>query len=135
MMCSNCLEYGHTKRRCKKETPRCQKCATEGHQQADCPSPSVKCFHCSEKHRAGDKTCPSQVKEQQILDLVDDKKITFQRARQILNEKPSQRINVDKVHKFPTFFDCKLPPGIKRKINPFAVEKCVQQHKINAKLL
>ena len=128
MMCSYCLAYGHTRKKCKKETPRCRRCAEGGHMETDCTASTQKCFHCSEDHKAGDKMCKIHDREQQILDLVTEKKLTFQRARQILNDKPSQRMHVEKIHKFPTFFDCKLPPGIKRKLNPFAVEKSVQQH-------
>ena len=80
MMCNNCLVYGHTGKRCKKEIPRCQNCGLEGHKNTACSSSSPKCFHCSGNHRAGERTCPSHEKEQQILDLVNDRKLTFQRG-------------------------------------------------------
>ena len=31
MMCQDCLDYGHTTKRCQKSTPICAKCNTKGH--------------------------------------------------------------------------------------------------------
>ena len=127
MMCNKCLQYGHTKKTCRKTRPTCKKCAEEGHEQGDCSNNFLKCAQCSGEHRAGHKECPKQVTEQKILDLVETEKITFQRARQLLYEAPSERPVITKP-RFPTLFNCTLPTGIKRKLNPWIMEKAIQQH-------
>ena len=128
MMCKKCLEYGHTMKRCQKQTTRCKRCSETDHEDKDCPSQNLKCYHCSESHLTGSKECTKQIQEQKILDTVEREKVTFQRARQILNEKPVTRTTTVKPQVFPTLFDITLPKGTKRKINPWLVEKTIQQH-------
>ena len=128
MMCKGCLEYGHTQKRCKKSVLRCKKCSDTGHEERDCTAQASKCYHCAEDHVAGARDCVKQIQEQKILDTVETEKVTFQRARQILTEKPVTRLATANLPVFPTLFDVTLPRGTKRKINPWLVEKCIQQH-------
>ena len=127
MMCKHCLEYGHTKKKCKRQAPRCGKCSGDAHTSAECSSKEEKCLHCPGEHTTGHKNCPAQVKEQKILEIVTEKKVSFPRARQMLDEKPTSRNITQKRPNFPTIFDCALPKGIKRTINPWLFERAVQQ--------
>ena len=128
MMCAKCLEYGHTQKRCKKIEHRCKICADTGHSDSDCTSETTKCHHCLEDHKAGSKDCVRQIQEQKILDSVESEKVTFQRARQILTERPVIRSATESPPTFPTLFYIKFPSGTKRKMNPWLVEKTVMHH-------
>ena len=70
---------------------------------------------------AGARDCVKQIQEQKILETVETEKVTFQRARQILTEKPVTRLATANLTVFPTLFDVTLPRGTKRKINPWLV--------------
>ena len=73
----------------------------------------------------GDRQCSRWKNEQQILDLVDQEKVTFQRARQMLQnnlEAPNQKPI------FPTHFDVKFAIEHKQKISPLLQEKCIQSN-------
>ena len=129
MICRNCYEYGHTAKHCKKSESRCRRCAAVGHREDDCSADAAKCHHCDDNHVTGFHSCPKQKEQQQVLDIVRKEKVTHQRARQKLNEKPITRtITGPSAPPFPTLFDVKLPTGTKRKINPWLVQKCIQQH-------
>ena len=129
MMCKKCQDYGHTAKGCKKTYFRCRKCSEEGHEQKDCTAETSKCHHCSEDHVTGFKDCPKQQKEQEIVDLVEEKKVTFQRARQIANETPINRtIGYIQTPPFAALFDVTLPKGIKRHLKPWSMNKYIENH-------
>ena len=128
MICKKCFVYGHTMKYCKSEQMRCKKCSETGHEQKDCTSTEPKCFHCSGNHEIGFKECPKHTEEQKVLEIIEKEKVSFQRARQMLNEKPVCRTATSGMPVFPTLFDVSLPKGIKRTINPWLVQKCIQQH-------
>lgn len=128
MMCKKCLVYGHTQKRCKKDTTHCKKCAEEGHDLKDCQAQTEKCFHCKESHQAGSKNCPVQLKEEKILQIVETKKVTFQRARQIMENKPVHRTVSAKTPSIITKFDIKWPKGTKRNTSPFEAQREIEKH-------
>lgn len=66
--CSNCLEFGHKVKTCKKE-PRCQICAQNHHSNHHtcntchetgkrCVHSIISCLNCRQPHQANSKTCP-----------------------------------------------------------------------------
>ena len=60
--------------------------------------------------------CSRWKNEQQILDLVDQEKVTFQKARQLLQNNPEEPNKKYKAM-FPTHFNVKLAIEYKRKIS------------------
>ena len=127
MLCRKCQKYGHTDKRCNNTEINCRRCSAPGRTSQDCTSEETKCTHCSEHHLAGDRQCPRQKNEQVILDLVDQEKVTFQRAQQMLQnnfEAPNQKPK----YIFPTHFDVIYAIEHRRKISPFLSEKCIQNH-------
>ena len=127
MQCKQCQEYGHTAKHCRSLDPRCRKCAEVGHQEKDCTADTAKCHHCNEAHVAGFPQCPKHKEEQLVLDIVQKQKVTYQRARQQINEKPITRTNTSATTpRFPSLFDITMPKGTKRRTNPWFVEKCIR---------
>ncbi|CAH2225298.1 jg14537 [Pararge aegeria aegeria] len=59
LQCYNCLQFGHTRKRCTEERASCSHCASETHGFKDCPNkldPTKSCcFNCN-KSRRGDLT-------------------------------------------------------------------------------
>lgn len=72
--CYKCLNYGHSAKTCKAETPTCEKCGGEGHVRKDCPdreNDEMTCINCKRnkrdfKHRVTDKNCPEYQKQVEI---------------------------------------------------------------------
>ena len=79
--CFNCLQYGHTKKRCNKPQ-RCQNCTQERHERENGSNESA-CLYCRENHMAGRKECPTQIKEKDILNIENKYKVGKARARQL----------------------------------------------------
>ena len=127
MMCKKCLVYGHTQKRCQRESPRCKKCSEEGHEIKDCDSQVEKCFHCQQNHLAGSKNCPTQVKEEKILQYVETNKVTFQRARQLYENKPIHRTVSSKTPIVQRKFDIEWPKGTKRNTNPWETKRAIKE--------
>ena len=129
MLCRNCWKYGHTSKRCKDENPTCQRCGEHGHPLEDCKSEQTKCIHCGGEHKAGDRDCRRQKYEQEVLNVAQREKVSIPRAKQMLENNLDSKIPRQKPKNavFATHFDCKLDPVNKRKINPFLLERCIQQ--------
>ena len=86
ILCTKCQQYGHTRKNCRALVSTCKRCATEGHALEECTSHGVKCRHCQQPHLVGAKECPQQIKECAIIKLIEQKKVSFQRARQMMAE-------------------------------------------------
>ena len=129
MLCKKCFTYGHTLKNCKNEAFRCKKCSELGHKFEECNSQETKCHHCPAEHPTGHRDCPKYQEEKKILDIIQKEKVTTQRAKQILNEKPTPRmIGNSNTPPFPSLFDVSMPKGTKRTTSPWFVEKIIQQH-------
>lgn len=57
-----------TENNCRNEKSMCNKCSQE-HLTNCCKSPTIKCYHCKEDHYSGDKNCPVQIYEKEILTI------------------------------------------------------------------
>ena len=108
---------------------RCKKCSVLGHRENECGSTETKCHHCSAEHFAGHRDCPKYQEEQKIIEVMQREKVTLQRARQMINEKPVTRTASSRQSApFPTLFDVTMPKGTKRKTSPWFVEKAIKSH-------
>ena len=131
MLCRKCLTYGHSTGKCKKPVPVCQRCTEEGHNRNECKSTAIKCKYCSEEnnHMTGAKECPVQMKEQKIVDIVQRERVTFQRARQMVEHVPSNRPIRPPSQIFPKRFEIKLLGGhTLRGTMPWTIEKGLVEH-------
>ena len=124
MKCFNCLQYGHTKKRCNKPQ-RCQNCTQEGHKRENCNNESV-CLYCKENHKTGKKVCSTQIKEQEILNIQNKYKVGKACARQ-LSEGISDIYyrNKREQSKFPTHFTVRLENSNRRNINPYVEQNFI----------
>ena len=84
-MCNNCLQYGYPKKYCKRTEPKCRKCSSSGHGMTECTvTLHTLCLHCSEAHNPGSRECSRHQKEEAIMQVQEEEKITILRAKQIL---------------------------------------------------
>jgi hypothetical protein len=125
MLCSNCQEYRHPKKYCKNNT-RCRKCSAIGHTMDECTSQEPLCHHCQGPHKTGDRSCPKQQREEAICEIEDRDKVGVMRARQILEGEKDWTTNQTK--KYPNMFNCSMNEDQKRKLNPFLLQKILEQH-------
>ena len=127
MMCQKCLTYGHTQKRCRSEIASCRRCSSREHVEADCSVSTPKCIHCQDEHPAGSRDCPHWKREQEVINLSEEHKVSYQRARQMMENNIVGSATTKTKNHFPTYFDLKFDsPQQKRKISPFLLEKCIQ---------
>ena len=115
--------YGHSKIRCNNNIT-CVKCGGEGHTADNCLESVAKCLHCGGPHRVKNKRCSVQVKEQVFLDIQNKHKVGKRRARRIYEGHDALDITKNK-NAFATDFICKIDEVMKRKLTPWALEKCL----------
>ena len=126
LICKRCQQYGHTVKRCSQTVPVCRRCSAGGHEIDACQAADFRCLHCGAAHAVGSVDCPRQQEEQELVDVQDREKVTFMRARQILQ---NNNEFVDRPTScFPTHFNCTFPEEQKRKITPWLLERCLQTH-------
>jgi len=91
MRCKKCQKYGHTQKRCNHTNTVCGRCAKEGHEQKNCTSEAECCAHCTnnKEHKTGDKACPAERKEREIIEIMESRKIGRSAARQMLSNQIS----------------------------------------------
>ena len=125
LKCANCQQHGHAKKYCKHQEPTCRKCAEGEHSLEQCCRDVVKGLHCGEEHMAGNQECAKYQREETLIRIQGEEKVTLIRARQILEgnnefvEKPKQQYN--------THFHCKMDEKDKRKVTPWLLEKCLEK--------
>ncbi|XP_058827362.1 uncharacterized protein LOC131687301 [Topomyia yanbarensis] len=85
MLCFNCLEYGHTKARCKSAS-RCQNCSAHEHKAEDCKG-AANCFHCKEGHKPTDRNCPVYKRENEIVKIKAEQGLSFGEAKKIYDSR------------------------------------------------
>ncbi|XP_058817556.1 uncharacterized protein LOC131680859 [Topomyia yanbarensis] len=85
MLCFNCLEYGHTKARCKGAS-RCQICSAPEHKAEDCKGVE-NCFHCKLGHKPTDRNCPVYKRENEIVKLKAEQGLSFAEAKKIYDSR------------------------------------------------
>ena len=127
MMCHICLEYGHTKNRCADKEQICSHCSQTGHGFKICPNlqTPAKCMHCKGEHKAGDRMCKTQITEQNVVDIMNNQKVSRMRAKQILQESTSTPIKCSQ-KSFTKIFKCEVDEMQKRKLNPWLVAKILK---------
>ena len=64
--CKKCLNYGHSKKVCREDEPKCLNCTSREHTFPPC-SELPQCLHCPQQHRTGDKRCQEYKVEEEIL--------------------------------------------------------------------
>ena len=127
LVCNKCLQYGHPQKYCRATSEKCRRCAEDGHDSKACPATSPKCVHCEGVHEACHRDCPSQQKQEKLLEIQQSHKVTPRRARQILENKDecirqgTKQISVT----FNAFFDIAIEKTQKRSFTPWLLEKCL----------
>ena len=123
MLCKKCTKYGHTAARCRSQVTTCMRCAATGHSAENCdPNIAPKCSHCQGDHMAGSRDCSRFQREQLLLQIQEDRKVSLRRAVQIdqdINPTPSSN------HSYPDVIDLTLKPEDKKTFTPWLLEKCI----------
>jgi len=90
-MCRNCLEYGHTVKRCRESTPICAQCNNSGHNQKTFRRSDIVCHHCEDDHRSFLKNCPRYKQWIEIIKFQTWERVFKTEVKQrSLNENPSK---------------------------------------------
>ena len=79
-LCTNCLEYTYSKRKCS-NSQRCKFCSQTRSDQ-ECTENVLKCLHCEQNHQVRDSRCPVQRQEEEICSIQNREKIPWMLARQ-----------------------------------------------------
>ncbi|MES9951107.1 MAG: hypothetical protein ABW118_19285 [Candidatus Thiodiazotropha sp.] len=84
LRCYRCQMFGHHEDNCRR-SGNCVNCGEPQHTTEDtkCTQQS-KCFNCSGNHAANSRDCPSWLKEKEIMRIKYTRNISFQEARQII---------------------------------------------------
>ena len=120
LMCKNCQQYGHAKKYCKKQEATCGKCAVVGHSVEQCDSGIVKCVLCSEAHYAGSRECSKYQKEEILIRIQVEEKMTANKMMANNNEYVERA-----KQQFNTHFNCKMNKSDKRKFTSWLLGKCL----------
>lgn len=80
MLCKQCLEFGHTLKRCR-NAQRCRNCTSNEHLLENCPSDQPSCHHCDSAHITGSGNCREMMYEQEILTIQKKNRITRTQAK------------------------------------------------------
>ena len=86
MQCTNCRNFGHTKKWCRKETEVCLNCGQPGHKAASCDNDTC-CANCGKDHPANDRNCEVFKFRSEILATQARQHITFQEARETVQRR------------------------------------------------
>ena len=84
MRCFNCNKFGYTSQRCK-VAAKCPGCGKDKHE-GRCEGPKL-CSNCNGPHASSAKDCPVWQKEKEIQRVLDEKRISFPEARQLVEAK------------------------------------------------
>jgi len=102
MMCQDCLDYGHTAKRCQKSTPICAKCNTKGHSKKKCRKNETICQHYEDDHQSFSRKCPRYKLEIEVIKIQTRERVSKSEAkRRLLKENPN-RMNYARAVKNPT---------------------------------
>ena len=93
MNCKKCLEYSHTVKNCRKQTPTCAKCSVEGHKTEACLSLELKCLHCGGEHQAVSRNCPVFKTEEEIIKMQTKQRISKAEARRKITKQNPIKMN------------------------------------------
>ncbi|XP_055641085.1 C-module-binding factor A-like [Toxorhynchites rutilus septentrionalis] len=84
MQCFKCYRFGHTTKRCRRNTPLCKNCGKEHKINISgnkiCKSPEL-CVNCKGDHTSSNRTCPIWVRENNITRIRVDEGISHNEAR------------------------------------------------------
>lgn len=87
LQCHNCQRYGHYAKYCSNDTV-CVVCAGD-HAGQNCTAKNVKCRNCALPHKANSPTCTIYQTQDQIRKKMQDMKVTYREARDLLEGKIS----------------------------------------------
>lgn len=102
----------------------------EGHKQDQCQAEYATCLYCPDRHKTGDKECPKQKKEQEIINTQDKFKVGRRAAVQILSGDHLYNQNQQNETEQPKHFSLMFTEDrtqsdtpAKRSVNPYQLVK------------
>ena len=102
MMCQDCLDYGHTAKRCQKSTPICAKCNTKGHSKKNCRKNEIICHHCEDDHYSFSRNCPRYKLEIEVIKIQTRERVSKTEAKRRLQKVNPNKMNYARAVKNPT---------------------------------
>ena len=83
--CFKCQKFGHSSTNCRSREEVCATCSLRTHDGA-CTAPP-KCSNCSEYHPSFSRTCPTYLKEQEVIAFKVKNNVSFPEARQEVSKR------------------------------------------------
>jgi len=131
LKCQNCLEFGHTKNRCRQQADLCRGCNETKHE-GDCQT--VKCHHCQppkDQHQTFSQLCPVMKKEKKICEMKTKLDISFAEARNIVEKE--NEMNFSKALRTGTQMNEEQLKGVEQKSSE--AEKTLEKLKLEMEKL
>ena len=92
-ICKKCTKFYHGEKYCAEET-RCAKCSEEGHRADSCNANPMNCPHYSGDHMAGNKNCTEFRKQEEVLAIQSNERVSRQQALAIyMRNNPNPNMN------------------------------------------
>ena len=117
LLCTNCLEYGHSHSICR-GSAKCMNCSGNDHCPSNCSS-QPKCYHCGLNHKTGSRTCQEYKAEEEVLCIQARSKVSKAQAKLIFErENPSfRKMNFSETVKsgIPTTVKPKTAPALRER--------------------
>lgn len=95
MFCTNCVTYGHTKKKCKSKIKRCTICGDDQKLDDQHLCKGNNCRFCLDPHITNSKLCDERKTQIKIKNLMTTKKIAYRDAKKITMERLNTAQNID----------------------------------------
>lgn len=86
MFCTECVSYGHTKKKCRSSIKRCTKCGLEIKRDDNHICNENNCRFCLSNHITNSKDCDERKIQIKIRNTMTKKKITYREAKQLVSD-------------------------------------------------
>lgn len=87
MFCTQCISYGHMKKRCHSRIKRCAVCGEPLEENLDHQCKGQNCRFCLNDHITNSKNCEERKIQIKIRNVMTKKKVTYREAKKLVAEK------------------------------------------------
>ena len=81
MVCQGCLDFGQTRKNCKRDLIICGRCKETDHTSHNCTSNTIECHHCGDDHPTKSSKCSIYRYEKEIRIIQVRQRVSRQQAK------------------------------------------------------
>lgn len=115
MYCTDCVNYGHTKKKCKSNIKRCNTCGDTLQKDSEHSCKGVNCRFCVKNHATNSKECDERNVQIKIRNTMTIKKTSYREAKKIV----AARLNIAIDNSITNFPNLSLNTSRINNINKF----------------